>query len=452
MNLEQLRQLLQKIVERMEELSNSTVEESGSVRSFSEEESVEYNELEKRAEETEAAIQRCIKLEERRAAALSLGQRSEVHIPRIEVGREHNHNEEGDYRGFTSLGDQLQAVRRSCTPGSPIDNRLEEMRRFAETRGASGPTGASSLQGSDGGFAVQSDFSVDLMQRTYDQGVLAGRCARTPISAASDRITRLVLDETSRVDGSRWSGIQAYWREQAATATATRPKYKLQSLELKSLMAFYVSTEELLADASALQADVMRLVPQELAFKLDDAIVRGAGVGQPLGLLNAPAKIKIAKENGQTADTVVAANVRKMNQRLYVPSDSRAEWFINQFVEDQLLGMYITGSNSDFFPYIPAGGIAGRPHATLFGKRVNKIEHASAIGDEGDIMLADLSQYELIEKGGIQAVGSIHVYFLYAEQVFRFMMRANGAPLWQDALTPYKGSDTVSPFLTLAAR
>ena len=38
------------------------------------------------------------------------------------------------------------------------------------------------------------------------------------------------------------------------------------------------------------------------------------------------------------------------------------------------------------------------------------------------------------------------------ESVFRLVYRCDGQPLWSAALTPFKGSNTLSPFVTLAER
>jgi len=67
-------------------------------------------------------------------------------------------------------------------------------------------------------------------------------------------------------------------------------------------------------------------------------------------------------------------------------------------------------------------------------------------------MLLDLSQYALIEKGGIQAASSIHVAFLTDEQVFRFVYRVDGQSLWNAPLTPFQSANTLSPFVVLDAR
>ena len=70
---------------------------------------------------------------------------------------------------------------------------------------------------------------------------------------------------------------------------------------------------------------------------------------------------------------------------------------------------------------------------------------------ENIAQIIDLVQ-TLIDKGGMKAASSIHVRFLYDENVFRFIYRVDGKPIWNKPLTPYKGSASVSPFVTLAKR
>ena len=52
-----------------------------------------------------------------------------------------------------------------------------------------------------------------------------------------------------------------------------------------------------------------------------------------------------------------------------------------------------------------------------------------------------MSQYILIDKGGVQSASSIHVRFVNDETVFRFVYRVDGLPIWQSPLTPFKGSE-----------
>ena len=88
----------------------------------------------------------------------------------------------------------------------------------------------------------------------------------------------------------------------------------------------------------------------------------------------------------------------------------------------------------------------------MFGRPIVPLEQCSSLGAVGDIILGDMSQYLLIDKGGINSASSIHVRFLYDESVFRFIYRVDGQPIWNKPITPYKGSNTLSPFVTLAAR
>jgi len=80
-------------------------------------------------------------------------------------------------------------------------------------------------------------------------------------------------------------------------------------------------------------------------------------------------------------------------------------------------------------------------------------ESSATLGTVGDIILADLREYQGIEKGGIQSASSIHVRFLEGETCYRFIYRVDGQPAWNAPLTPFKGaSNTVSPFVALATR
>ena len=58
----------------------------------------------------------------------------------------------------------------------------------------------------------------------------------------------------------------------------------------------------------------------------------------------------------------------------------------------------------------------------------------------------------LIAKGGIKQATSMHVEFTRDRQVMKFTWRVNGAPRTRVPLTPFKGSDTMSPYIALAAR
>jgi len=299
------------------------------------------------------------------------------------------------------------------------------------------------------------ETSNELMHATYEAGQIASRCSRTPIGAGFNGLKINGVDETSRADGSQWGGVTAYWKAEAAAKTASKPQFRQVELNLKKLIGLCYATDELLQDAVALEAVLREAFPNVFAFKLDDAIVRGTGAGQPLGILtgavNAP-RVRIAKEVGQAADTIVAANIEKMYARMWSRGLSNAAWFINQDCWPQIFQLHHVVGTAGVPMFIPAGGLNQAPFGTLLGRPIVSVEQCATVGDEGDIVFADFSQYKLIDKGGIETASSIHVMFVYDESVFRWVLRVNGQPMWASSLTPAQGTNTVSPFVTLAAR
>ena len=338
---------------------------------------------------------------------------------------------------FASFGEQLMAAYRAATPGGKVDERLT-------TRAASGLNESTP---SDGGFLVQQDFVTELLKRTYETGILASKVKKIPISTNANGMKINAIDEDSRANGSRWGGVQTYWEGEADEITASKPKFRQMELSLKKLTGLCYATDELLQDAAALEAVIRQAFAEEFGFKIDDAILSGSGEGEPLGILNSGAIVTVAKEASQT-DTITVENLIKMWNRLWSRSRANAVWYINQELEPYLYTLKI----GDKLVYIPAGGLSEKPYGTLFGRPVVPIEQCSAAGEVGDIILADIGQYLLIDKGGIKSASSIHVRFLYDENVFRFIYRVDGKPIWTKPLTPYKGSATVSPFVTLAKR
>ena len=341
-------------------------------------------------------------------------------------------------KGFKSLGEQLTAVMAAETKHE-VDPRLKA-------------TGASEGVPADGGFLVQTDFATSLLEKVFNTSDIVSRVFRMPISANANAIKIPAVADSSRADGSRSGGIQAYWAAEAGTKTASQSTFEQVGLELKKLVGLTYATDELLQDAPALEAWIGRAFAAEFDFKIADAIINGDGAGKPLGILNAGCLVTVTAETGQGATTLVAENIIKMWARRFGPNTSKYVWLINQDIEPQLYTMGLAVGSGGIPVYMPAGGLSGAPYSTLFGKPVIPCEQAATLGTAGDIILADLSQYVMIDKGSIQSASSIHVKFTTDETAFRFTYRCDGQPLWKSALTPYKGTgSTQSPFVVLSS-
>lgn len=349
-----------------------------------------------------------------------------------------------DPQGFAEPGEFYKAVRNACMPGGHVDPRLS-----MEQRAASGMQETDPAQG---GVLVPSQIMSGILKRTYEFSQVANRCRKIGVGANFNGISMKGIDETSRATGSRWGGVRGYWKAEADTATDSNPKFRTIDMDLQKLMAFSYATDELLEDTQALASVIDQSIAEEFAWLLDEAIISGTGAGTPMGILKSDALVSVAKEDGQAADTIVYENIVAMWSRMWARSRANAVWYINQDCEPQLDTMALVVGTGGIPVYLPAGGISGAPYSTLKGRPVIPIEQAKTVGDLGDIMLTDMSQYLLIDKGGLNRDVSMHVRFLYAEQTFRFTYRVNGQPLWNSALTPANGSNTLSPFVALAAR
>lgn len=174
-------------------------------------------------------------------------------------------------------------------------------------------------------------------------------------------------------------------------------------LELKKLAGLIYATSELLQDFTALSSVIAEAFPDEFAFMVDDAVFEGPGQGgQPLGFMNANCKVTVLKETGQPAKAIQFENVTNMWARCPPRSMMTAEWWINQDVLPQLHGMSMGDWNRGRSSLSAARGLSQSPFGTLKGRPVIPVEYCETLGTEGDIVLADPSQYVMIDKGEMQ--------------------------------------------------
>lgn len=339
--------------------------------------------------------------------------------------------------GFASFGEYLSAVRSAGLQSGRVDERLGY--------GAAAPsTYGNENVGQDGGFAVPMEYASEIAAHSLEEDSLLALCDDNPISGNS---MTYPSDETTP-----WGtdGVRAYWEGEADTATGTKPKIKPNTMRLNKLMALVPLTDELLEDAPAMGSYVMGKMGQSIRYKANDAIFNGTGAGQPAGLLYAAALVTVSKESGQAANTFVAANAAKMFARMPAAYLNGAVWVANQQILPQLLTMTI-GNQPIWTP--PNAGFKDAPGGLLLGKPILPSQSAQALSAKGDIYFVNLKQYRTISKrAGIQIAQSMHLYFDAGLTAFRATFRLDGQPKFKAAITPAKGSDSLSPYVTLEAR
>ena len=347
-------------------------------------------------------------------------------------------------RGYHSIGEFAQGVEALFTPGMRAD---EHIRMLAAASGMSQGVGA------EGGVTVPPEFSTQLwdgLSREPDN--LAGLTDQYTVTGESLTFPR--ERETSRADGSRDGGVLGYWVQEAQQITSSKvanlANLKLEPHELNVLI--YATNKLLRNSAVALAQYIQRKGSRAISFKLNDAIVNGDGVGKPLGILTSDGLVSQAKETSQVAATIVFENVRKMRSRMHPNFMGNWLWLVNQEVPQQLETMKMVVGTGGVAVYMPASGISQDGYDRLYGRQVRVVEYCQAPGTVGDIIAWAPKSYCLGVRGTAETSFSIHLRYDYNETAFKFVFEVDGQPWVNSAVTPYKGSNTLSPMVALAAR
>jgi HK97 family phage major capsid protein len=345
-------------------------------------------------------------------------------------------------RGFSCMGDFATAVVSAANPSvSGIDERLLI---------GSAPTGMNQTTGADGGFDVPPEFNTRIWDGLNEQpdNLLARTDQYTLENTES--LTLNANAETSRVGGSRYGGIDHTWlAAEADQIPNSKPTVRQISLTPNELAVMVFATEKLLRNGTAMEQYLTRAAIDEIGFVVSDRIINGTGSGQPTGLVGHAGTVDVATTT-LIADVIGYADIRNMWARCHARARRNAVWYVNQEMEPALMGLEDGNGNAI---YLPSGNVAGSPFATLLGKPVIPIEYCQAAATSGDIILGDLNYYATaLRSYGLQSASSIHLRFDFAEKAFRFIFEVDGRPWLTAPLTPANGTNTLSPFVTLADR
>lgn len=368
------------------------------------------------------------------------------------------------YRGSnaTALGMQLMDIRTVSEPSkfgseevraaqSRVEKSqkrgLEKVEKQLAKEGRAAATGGMTVGvPSEGGLFLQGETSTELMTNGFNNSEILPRTAKRTLTA-TQYVKIIGIDEQSRVDGSRGGGIRVYTNKELGEYTASKTKFAEIRVEPQKLTGLFPASDEMMRNVTFLGQEVRQLFGEEFAFKCQNLAIRGSGAGEALGVLTSNCKVSVAKESGQKAKTINTTNLSKMWARF---SGKNPAWFINRDCGPELDQLSITSGTSALEPRFVTYDAQGIMR--IKGAPVIPIEQCETCGTVGDIILADWSQYVCADMGDIQEAMSIHVDFVYGQQLFRFTYYFDGQPRWKSPITPFKGSDSVSPIVVLATR
>lgn len=316
--------------------------------------------------------------------------------------------------------------------------------------GAAAPgagTYGNEASGADGGFLIPPAFGTEIFQFSLTDNALLPMTDEVNVTGNGMSFPK---DETTP-----WgtNGVRAYWQGEATAPNGTKPVLGLTTLRLKKLMALVPVSDEMLDDGAAMASYLPKKIGASIQWKTNEGILFGAGAGLMLGAMNSGAVVTVAKDSGQATNTLTALNLANMIARLPEGSFPNSVWMINNDVLPSLFTLTL----GNYPIYIPTGGVTGgvqgSPYGTLLGRPIIVTQHANTFSSKGDVMLVDLSYYQTITKGtGVQTATSMHLYFDADATAFRTTFRIDGQSKIAAPITPAKGTNTLSPFVQLAAR
>lgn len=296
---------------------------------------------------------------------------------------------------------------------------------------------------SEGGLLVPEVMRSAIMQVALETALTRPRATVIPMSAG--KLTLPAVEGGSNVS-ALWGGIQAYWEDEGEELTSSEAKFRAVTLDPKMLTALAEFTNSLIADAPALLSWFMQNMPKATAWFEDDGFIDGNGVNKPHGWLNASCATVVAPEGAQAADTIVFKNLTKMFSRM-LPG-AKPAWYVNQETFPELAELKIdTGSEAIWINNAQEG-----PPARIFGAPVFISEKMKALGDEGDIVLADLRYYLIGDRQSMELSSSPHQKFSSNRTLYKLIQRVDGRCWLNSAVTPKNGNFDLSPIVKLGER
>lgn len=341
-----------------------------------------------------------------------------------------------DELGFANLGDFARSVFNMTNRPDP---RMEKVHEVMNAYSTADPASAGTL--------IPEEFRAQIYELALEGAVVRPRASVIEMTGGS--ISLPFVDVTTHAGGTFFGGMSFTWTAESGTIAASEAKFGRVKLEANKLTGGARIPNELWRDAPALNSWLMRSAPAGINFTEDVAFITGAGVGEPLGVQNSLALITVTKETNQVAATVVTENILKMYARVLPQSLPNSVWLANPTTFPQLMTLSIAVGTGG--APVSLVDIHASPTLTMLGRPLILTEKVPALGSAGDIGLYDFGFYLIGDRQAVSLESSEHSRFMNDETEVKIILRADGRPWIQSALTP-KNGDSLSPFVILGAR
>ncbi len=348
---------------------------------------------------------------------------------------------------FESFNEFMRAVNRGSDPRLvPSNDALDPSIKINVLTGK-GKRAMAQEPLSTGGFMIPDQFGSVLLDNTLEKSIIL---SRAQVKKMDTNVMKFSAWGIGSHATNLYDGIIAFFIGEGNSYTEANPKTRSVELRSKKLGIFSKVNDEMLEDSASFENDLQDVLTKSLEWYLDYYLIQGAGANEPLGIINSPSLVSQGAEVGQSADTIVYQNLKNMYSRMLPGSRSNAVWIANDDCLPELLELTIPiGTGGAHIPLVKDSGgemkIFNRP--LLLSEKMNKL------GDQNDVVFADLTQYVVGLRYGLMLAKSNEVGFSTGQTVFRLTARFDAKMIMDEALTPKKStSKTLSSIVGLAER
>ena len=295
--------------------------------------------------------------------------------------------------------------------------------------------------GASGGFTVPVQQMNQLLQFPAPEQIVEPRCTIVPMTRR--QIQWPSLDQTSTTAGvPHWyGGVLSYWTEEGEYKHEADPAFRQLNLVAHKLANITEASDELLEDSGiSIEALLSSLFTGAIAWYKEQAYVNGTGVGQPQGVVWAPATIAVGRA------VAGAIGLNDLVNMLEQFQGSNGIWLCNRRGLSNLMLLNGPAGNPS---YVFMTSARDAMPNQLFGMPLYFNEHCPALGVRGDIILADWRMYLVGMRKAATIDASKHDKFRYDLTVWRAVARVDGRPWLSAPLTWSDGTHQSSPFVVL---
>lgn len=288
-----------------------------------------------------------------------------------------------------------------------------------------------------GGYLVPTEYRTEILMVDPQSAIVRPRATVIPAGSQPDaEVSMVALDQSG--DKGVYSGVTVQWIGEGEEKPKTEPSLREISWAPHEVAGHVVVTDKLLRNAPAAGTLVQTLLRQAINAAEDHAFIAGDGDGKPLGILNSGATIYV---NRETANQISYEDLVAMYSRMKFGGS--LVWIGSQSLLPQLMTLRDYAGNLIWQPNAREGA-----PGTLLGIPFLLNERSPALGQKGDLVLADLQYYVIKDGAGVFIEASQHVHFTSNKTVIKAFWNVDAKP-WLTTPIKQENGFEVSPFVAL---